>query len=980
MLGHCRVTRAARLSGRFQALVVIASLMVWFGPAAQPAAASASSSVADSAGHRIALTDPDPVSGTVVAWGMDGSGESDVPPTLRGVVAVAAGEGYDLALKSDGTVVAWGSDGFGETDVPAGLTGVTAIAAGGSHSLALKSDGTVVAWGWTNCGKASVPADLSGIVAIAAGANRDLALESDGTVVGWGCDDPQMDVPAGLSNVTAISVGDDFSLALQSDGTVVAWGADSDGQRNIPSDLAGVVAISAGWDYGLAVKADGTLAAWGGNGKAYAALPVGLTGITSVAAGRTNIALTSAGTVVQWANPGWALAMGDDRFDAPPGLSGVSAIAASSYNNLALVSARTFVVTGHVRHTFAGTPGSVRVEVRDAHGELDPSYRGRVHLTSSDPTAILPADYDFTEADAGVHVFDVTLRTAGNHRVTVADTASPEMTGSQMGLNVAPGRGSGGVVAWGSLDRAWMPSDLAGVVAVAVSDNVSLALHLDGTVEELQSSWWLTGGTEMPDGLWATAIAAGDSHCLALSTYGTVVAWGLNDHGQRDVPAGLSDVIAIAAGEGHSLALRSNGTVVAWGDDSKGQSSVPAGLSDVVAISAGGSHSLALRSDGTVVAWGDDSNGQSDVPPGLVDVRRIAAGGRHSLALKTDGTVIAWGDDTQGQTDLPAGLADVQAIAAGEEHSVAIKVDRTVVAWGDDSSGQTDVPAALPPAAAIAAGGHASFAVMSHYRLGGSMGPTVSTGVPVSVIVRTRELTSFVPGAVGMGDYPGYHGTVHFTSSDPDAVLPADYTYTDTDAGFHTFDVTLETRGSQDIRVTDTTFSNITGSLGEVVVTGASPGDWTQFRNGPTHEANNTDEKILSASNVASLGVSWTGAIGGGSTGDDSLLAGHGSSSPAVVDGVVYIGSEYGLRAFDADCGTGGGPCAPIWTGDTLGEVVSSPAVANGVVYVGGGGLFAFATGCSTGGGTCSPLWKGAPGWGMADAPTVADGVVYAES
>ena len=45
----------------------------------------------------------------------------------------------------------------------------------------------------------------------------------------------------------------------------------------------------------------------------------------------------------------------------------------------------------------------------------------------------------------------------------------------------------------------------------------------------------------------------------------TVAAWGNNDSGQTTVPAGLSNVVAIAAGYYHSLALTSNGSVVAWG-------------------------------------------------------------------------------------------------------------------------------------------------------------------------------------------------------------------------------------------------------------------------------------------------------------------------------------------------------------------------------------------------------------------------------
>src|SRR5437879_5541030 len=50
----------------------------------------------------------------------------------------------------------------------------------------------------------------------------------------------------------------------------------------------------------------------------------------------------------------------------------------------------------------------------------------------------------------------------------------------------------------------------------------------------------------------------------------------------------------------------------------------------------------------------------------------------------------------------------------------------------------------------------------------------------------------------------GYRGTVHFTSSDTQAALPANYTYTSTDAGVHTFSATLKTAGTQSLTATDT--------------------------------------------------------------------------------------------------------------------------------------------------------------------------------
>jgi hypothetical protein len=71
----------------------------------------------------------------VTGWGS----QVVYPPTgLNGkFTAIAAGAWHGLALKSDGTVIVWGANIRGQTNVPAGLSGVTAIAAGFDHCLAL---------------------------------------------------------------------------------------------------------------------------------------------------------------------------------------------------------------------------------------------------------------------------------------------------------------------------------------------------------------------------------------------------------------------------------------------------------------------------------------------------------------------------------------------------------------------------------------------------------------------------------------------------------------------------------------------------------------------------------------------------------------------------------------------------------------------------------------------------------------------------
>src|SRR5260370_1735399 len=61
----------------------------------------------------------------------------------------------------------------------------------------------------------------------------------------------------------------------------------------------------------------------------------------------------------------------------------------------------------------------------------------------------------------------------------------------------------------------------------------------------------------------------------------------------------------------------------------------------------------------------------------------------------------------------------------------------------------------------------------------------------------------------------GYAGTVHFTSSDGQATLPADGTLTN---GTGSFSATLNTPGNQTISATDTLSSSIMGTSNSILV------------------------------------------------------------------------------------------------------------------------------------------------------------------
>src|SRR5207253_6792888 len=58
----------------------------------------------------------------------------------------------------------------------------------------------------------------------------------------------------------------------------------------------------------------------------------------------------------------------------------------------------------------------------------------------------------------------------------------------------------------------------------------------------------------------------------------------------------------------------------------------------------------------------------------------------------------------------------------------------------------------------------------------------------------------------------GYSGTVRFSSSDVQAVLPASYAFSSGDAGVHQFSVTLKTAGVQGVTTSDTSTASLPGS------------------------------------------------------------------------------------------------------------------------------------------------------------------------
>jgi len=383
----------------------------------------------------------------------------------------------------------------------------------------------------------------------------------------------------------------------------------------------------------------------------------------------------------------------------------------------------------------AGSSLNVTVTALDKFNQPVSAYTGTVHFTSSDKQAVLPVDYTFASGDVGSHVFAVTLKTAGNQSLGVADAANNAKNGSATVTVNPAGISQLGVTGFPNPATAGVAGNFT-VAAEDVYGNIDPSYN--GTVQFSSSD---PQATELPNSVLTNGVG---SFSITLKTAGAQSITA-TDTASSSVTG--TDHVTVKAAGATSLVASGFPNSVTAGSVAK---------ITVTAFDAFGN--LATGYTGTIQFTSSDKAAGLPANSGLTN-----GAGTFNVTLKTTGT---------------------QSITATDTVNKNLTASETNITVAAAATGQ--------------------------FLVAGFPSP-VTAGVGGTFTVTAED---------AFGNFtPGYAGTIHFTSSDPGASLPANSSLTN---GTGTFSAMLDKTGSQTITATDTASSLITGTSAAIGVNPAA--------------------------------------------------------------------------------------------------------------------------------------------------------------
>jgi hypothetical protein len=508
--------------------------------------------------------------------------------------------------------------------------------------------------------------------------------------------------------------------------------------------------------------------------------------------------------------------------------------------------ATTLVVSGLASPRTAGVAGTITVTAKDAYGNTAAPYRGKVHFTSSDPAAVLPADYTFTAADAGTHTFSVTLKTAGTRSLTATDTTTASITGSQGAIVVNPATAT-------HLAVSGLPSPtVAGVThsltVKALDAYGNTATAYAGTVHFTSTD----GAAVLPAN--ATLTAGVGTFSVTLKTVGSrsVTATDTLTPSITGTQSGISVTPAattlVVSGMTTPRTAGSTGSIRVTATDAYGNrissylgtvhftssdpaSKLPANYTFTAADA--GTHvfsaNVILKTAGTQSVTATDTvtaslhGSQTGIVVTAAALSKLVVSGLGSpRPAGIGGSIRVTATDTYGNrvqsylgtvhftsSDIQAGLPANYKFTVADAGTHVFSGNVILKTVGTQSVTATDTVTATIHGSQ--SGIVVTPAALSKFVVSGLTSPRTH-GVAGSIRVTATD-------AYG-NRIVGYLGTIHFTSTDSKASLPANYKFTATDAGTHVFsgNVTLKTIGTWSVTATDTVTATLKGSQTGIVV------------------------------------------------------------------------------------------------------------------------------------------------------------------
>jgi FG-GAP-like repeat len=516
--------------------------------------------------------------------------------------------------------------------------------------------------------------------------------------------------------------------------------------------------------------------------------------------------------------------------------------------------AKLFSVTGFPATT-AGVAQTFTVTVRDTIGQVATGYTGTIYFSTSDVQAGLPFGYTFTAADASVHTFTGTLRTAGTQSISARDSTGA-LFGSEVGISVTPAAFAGYRLS------VPIPTDSHGHYLMTAGDLISLTVRAtdvfgnavvgyNGTAKfsstdaqaGLPTDYTFTAAdagvhtftvalkTSTPNGVvWSFSVvdSANAATLVTLTNFEVVnaAASTFAVSVPTQITAGSPFTSKVTVNDAYGNGVKNYFGTVHF-STTAGLAGLPgdytfnssdAGVHDfTLTLNTSGNQTLSVVDvnnpllNASANAGVNSSAASTFVAAFPANTTAGAAQAFSVTVLDAFGNVAASyrGTVSFSSSDVQAGLPlkytftntdsgvhtfNVTLKTAGSQ-SIAVK-DPVNAAFSATQSG-------ISVAASATAG---SFVVM---------------GFPATTAGMAQAFTVTVKDAFG-NITTGYTGTVTFSGSDIYAGLPANYTFTAADASAHTFTATLKTAGRQSITVKDAVASTVVGSQTGITVTAAT--------------------------------------------------------------------------------------------------------------------------------------------------------------